>query len=342
MNFLTPEGFVHSLYQVLRLRPGAVWHWPRSAQAGFGWLLATKYTGSFSLEELSDFECALVLFQARTRIDNLWAFWTYPYFISKTVLGGLSEFSGTSQIWMCPSSFQAPWQHISIVCELSEHIHLLYLLGFLTSMKPLKFEFVVVSSPGTQTLRSRGTTKRSSSNPMGDPSVKSVAEGNQMVSRCALLLIIAFCRGLFFVLEQPRGSLLEVHPAMQKIFRKFQIYRKAIKMGNFGAGSDKPTWLYSGQSSKSRLVVQICLQRLDEFVDLNCTSILFEKGTIRICINQAVYWNARAVNIFMGPLADPCRTPGDWAHRWLCSTWASKHRSTGQFGGSLHWFRWSQ
>jgi len=53
------------------------------------------------------------------------------------------------------------------------------------------------------------------------------------------------------------------------------------------------------------------LQRLDEFVDLNCTPILFEKGTIRICINQAVYWNARAVNIFMGPLADPCRTPGD-------------------------------
>lgn len=162
---------------------------------------------------------------------------------------------------MCPSSFQAPWQHISIVCELSEHIHLLYLLGFLTSMKPLKFEFVVVSSPGTQTLRSRGTTKRSSSNPMGDPSVKSVSEGNQMVSRCALLLIIAFCRGLFFVLEQPRGSLLEVHPATQKIFRKFQVYRKAIKMGNFGAGSDKPTWLYSGQSSKSRLVVQICFYK---------------------------------------------------------------------------------
>ncbi len=41
-------------------------------------------------------------------------------------------------------------------------------------------------------------------------------------------------------------------------------------------------------------------------MDLNCTASLFEKGTtLRICINPAVYWNARAVNIFMGPLSAP-------------------------------------
>ena len=162
---------------------------------------------------------------------------------------------------MCPSSFSSPNTYRWSVSFLKISIFVGILLGFPNSMGPLKFEFALVSSPGTQTLRSRGTTKRSSSNPMGDPSVKSVMEGNQMVARCALLLIIAFCRGLFFVLEQPRGSLLELHPAMQKIFRKFQFYRKAIKMGNFGAGSDKPTWLYSGQCSKSRFVVQICFYK---------------------------------------------------------------------------------
>jgi len=69
-----------------------------------------------------------------------------------------------------------------------------------------------------------------------------------MVARCALLLIIAISRGVFWILEQPRGSLLEMHPVIQALFTKHYIYRKFIRMGDFGGETEKPTWLYSGEA----------------------------------------------------------------------------------------------
>ena len=102
--------------------------------------------------------------------------------------------------------------------------------------------------PQLSGLRSRGTTKRSACNVLGDTSVRCVAEGNCMAARCALLCFLALARGIWVVMEQPRGSLLEHHPSMQLLFKICQFWRKSIKMGDFAAPSQKDTWLYSSLS----------------------------------------------------------------------------------------------
>ncbi|CAK9085109.1 unnamed protein product [Durusdinium trenchii] len=94
---------------------------------------------------------------------------------------------------------------------------------------------------------SRGSTKRSKALPLGDDSAPSVALGNTMVARCALLLFLAAARGIWFVLEQPRGSLLEYHPAMQRVLKLVRVWRKHVRMGDFAAPTEKGTWLYSSR-----------------------------------------------------------------------------------------------
>ena len=67
-----------------------------------------------------------------------------------------------------------------------------------------------------------------------------------MVARACILIILAASKGCFWVLEQPRGSLLQQHPGFQKVLQLLRVWRKHIKMGNFGAATEKGTWLYSG------------------------------------------------------------------------------------------------
>ena len=93
--------------------------------------------------------------------------------------------------------------------------------------------------------------------PLGDDSVNCVAIGNVMVARCVLIILLAASRGIFWVLEQPRGSLLEMHPAFQLLMRKLRVWRKALNMAAFGGESEKPTWLYSGQDSQVIVVMSI-------------------------------------------------------------------------------------
>lgn len=100
--------------------------------------------------------------------------------------------------------------------------------------------------PSPLHLRSRGTTKRTKAAPLGDLSAPSVLKGNLMACRCAIILLIAAARSLFWVLEQPQSSLFEMHPMVQRVFALAPTFRKSIRMGHFGGCSLKPTWLYSG------------------------------------------------------------------------------------------------
>lgn len=100
-------------------------------------------------------------------------------------------------------------------------------------------------------LRSRGTTKRTATSPLGDPSVNCVAEGNMMVARVALLCFLALARGIWVVIEQPKGSLLEAHPCMQALFKICLFWRKKVSMKDFGTPTKKDTWLYSSPGLKS-------------------------------------------------------------------------------------------
>ena len=97
-------------------------------------------------------------------------------------------------------------------------------------------------------LRNRGTTKRTEASPMGDESLNSVANGNIMVARCCILIFLCASRGIHWVLEHPKGSLLQEHVCFQLMMRKIPVFRKYIRMGDYGAETDKGTWLYSGPS----------------------------------------------------------------------------------------------
>lgn len=70
-----------------------------------------------------------------------------------------------------------------------------------------------------------------------------------MAARVAILLYLAAARGVWFVFEQPHGSLFEHHPRMQELFGILNIHRKFIRMLDFGGPTEKPTWLYSRLSA---------------------------------------------------------------------------------------------
>ncbi|CAE7244498.1 unnamed protein product [Symbiodinium sp. CCMP2592] len=96
---------------------------------------------------------------------------------------------------------------------------------------------------------SRGSTKRSKYNARGNPSAPSVQQGNLMAARTAILLYLAAARGVWFVLEQPSGSLFQEHPRIQQLLRILKLRKKLIHMLDFGGFSSKPTWLYSSPAT---------------------------------------------------------------------------------------------
>lgn len=76
-----------------------------------------------------------------------------------------------------------------------------------------------------------------------------------MVSRLTLLLYLAEAKGQWWVVEQPRGSLLESHPRFARFCQDFEVVRFSCKMGDFGAETEKPTWLYSSKKFVEELAL---------------------------------------------------------------------------------------
>lgn len=96
-------------------------------------------------------------------------------------------------------------------------------------------------------VRSRGSTGRTASNPLGWQHYESVAAQNVLVARTLLILLFCQSKRIWWVLEQPVGSLMERHPAFQR-FLKLQgtkVHRLTTSMLWFGGETKKPTWLYS-------------------------------------------------------------------------------------------------
>jgi hypothetical protein len=69
-----------------------------------------------------------------------------------------------------------------------------------------------------------------------------------MVSRCVLLIMLLRAKGCLWFCENPRSSLLESHPRMQWLIRKRCVFKASFRMGDFGAGCEKHTWIYSSHS----------------------------------------------------------------------------------------------
>eukprot|EP00969_Alexandrium_andersonii_P300677 13292665-Alexandrium_andersonii.AAC.1 len=48
-----------------------------------------------------------------------------------------------------------------------------------------------------------------------------------------------------WVVEQPAGSLADHHPRFAELAKAMPLWRVAIRMGEYGGGTEKRTWLYS-------------------------------------------------------------------------------------------------
>lgn len=96
-----------------------------------------------------------------------------------------------------------------------------------------------------QKLRCSGTSKRSTSNPLGEEQYESVRNGNILCVRTLIIAMIAASLGSFIVIEQPKGSWMQEHPCFQEFITRLNIWRHHISMGDYGAETQKPTWLYA-------------------------------------------------------------------------------------------------
>jgi hypothetical protein len=91
----------------------------------------------------------------------------------------------------------------------------------------------------------RGTSQRTSDAPLGNTKISGVRLANLMVSRVILCLILVVCKGGWWVLEQPQGSLMERHPRFRWLCRVCNVYRVRMTMADYGGDSLKPSWLYT-------------------------------------------------------------------------------------------------
>lgn len=74
-----------------------------------------------------------------------------------------------------------------------------------------------------------------------------------MAARVVLLALLYSSRGAMWIVEQPQGSLLEYHPRFQWLLGKMPVFKVCVRMGEFGAGTEKATWLYSNRQEVARL-----------------------------------------------------------------------------------------
>ena len=97
-----------------------------------------------------------------------------------------------------------------------------------------------------QRPRSRGSTGRSALEPSGNTSFDSVSQGNLITCRTLVLLWVAAALNAWWILEQPKNSLMQELPAFQSFMNRVKTYRFHMKMSEYGGPTEKPTWLYSG------------------------------------------------------------------------------------------------
>ena len=83
---------------------------------------------------------------------------------------------------------------------------------------------------GSWTRLNIATSRRTVLNPRVDEGVGTVAAGNLMASRLAILLMVMASTGIFWVIEQPVGSKLFEHPRMQQVLGTLAVYMHKTAM----------------------------------------------------------------------------------------------------------------
>lgn len=109
---------------------------------------------------------------------------------------------------------------------------------------------------------SRGSTLRSKTCPLGRCDSEVVQEANIMFGRLMILLMICSAKKVWWILEQPHSSIMHYHPLFQRFLqlRGVEVRKLFTCMGWFGAGSKKPTHLYSSHQ---------VIEELNDYADKN-------------------------------------------------------------------------
>ena len=69
----------------------------------------------------------------------------------------------------------------------------------------------------------KGTTKRSKQQPLGNKSNSKVHKNNRLVSRLCLILELLWRRGVKYVVEQPTGSVMLLHPRLRRTLKRHKM-----------------------------------------------------------------------------------------------------------------------
>ena len=105
--------------------------------------------------------------------------------------------------------------------------------------------FAYMCCKNIQINTSNENMHRTKLDPMGDSSRECVRQANCMVSRTTLILWLHVAIGVLILLENPSGSLLELHDRVKHWRHKCGIFKICINLQEFGSPSKKPLWIYS-------------------------------------------------------------------------------------------------
>lgn len=83
----------------------------------------------------------------------------------------------------------------------------------------------------TWSVVNRGTSKRDELVPEGQDRCLSVRRGNQMVSRCSLLLLLLGTLGFTYLLENPAQSIITAYPRLRWVLKALR--RACVKVSLF-------------------------------------------------------------------------------------------------------------
>ncbi len=117
---------------------------------------------------------------------------------------------------------------------------------FLTQLASVAANGLVwFSPPGCSWICfTRSKSKRSKTNPAGSSTDAWTLHHNQIADFVALALEACTARGLYFVLEQPAGSLLFDYEPISRALRMCQAGQVSVSLWDFGAESTKPLALW--------------------------------------------------------------------------------------------------
>ena len=81
--------------------------------------------------------------------------------------------------------------------------------------------------------------------------------GNLIANRTLILLYVCAALQIWWLLEQPKGSLMQELPSFRMFMKQVRMYRHYMCMEHYGGATQKPTWLYSG--------IHDCVEQLQSF-----------------------------------------------------------------------------